>query len=107
MEIHFEEIFNKMLLVLESKKQEFHLYGYTTVTEEAIWTYCIGKVWRNENVEEIATHKMVNDILHISPAAFMTYTQIEAQREDDWFSDLNTDELQMLLEPHKEHEDYS
>lgn len=104
MEVHFEEIYTNMLPVLESKEREFHLYGYTTVTKEDIWIYCIRKIWRNKNVEEMPIHKIVNDILHISPAAFMTYTQIEAQREADWFSDLNSEELQMLLGSPKDDE---
>ncbi len=106
MDIHFEEVFKNMLPVLASKEYEFHLYGYTTVTKEDIWTYCLQKVWRNKAVDEMAIHKIVNDILHISPAAFMTFTQIEAQRVEDWFSDLNTDELQMLLGSHREDENH-
>lgn len=104
MGFHFEEIYTNMLPVLESKEYEFQLYGYTTVTKEDIWIYCIRKVWRNKNVEEIPLHRIVNDILQISPAAFMTYTQIEAQRDADWFSDINTEELQMLLGPPKDDE---
>ena len=43
MTIQFRELFNHMLPAIESKKTEFHLYGYTTVTEEDIWTFCIRK----------------------------------------------------------------
>lgn len=107
MGFHFEEIYTNMLPVLESKKYEFDLYGYTTVTREDIWIYCIQKVWRNKNVEEIPIHKMVNDILHISPAAFMTYTQIETHREADWFSELNKEKLQLLLDPPKDDEQFT
>ena len=37
--------------------------------------------------------------LHVTPAQFMTFTQIEEQRGSDWFSDLNSEELQILLAP--------
>lgn len=104
MGINFEQIFKDMLPALESKRSEFYLYGYTTVTREDIWRYCLQKVWRKKHVEEIPIHQIVNDILQISPAAFMTFTQIEAQRDTDWFSDLNSDELQMLLGPRVEGE---
>lgn len=97
-----EQTFTNMLPALESKRNEFHLYGYTTVTNEDIWNFCVHKIWRNKNIDEIAVHKIVNDILKISPAAFMTFTQIEAQRDTDWFSDLNSDELQLLLGPRNE-----
>lgn len=93
-----------MLPALQSKKNEFHLYGYTTVTEEDIWIYCVRKIWRKKDVSTMRVYEITNDILQILPAAFMTYTQIEAQRESDWFSDLNSDELQILLNPKKETE---
>lgn len=95
------QLFTKMMPALVSKKNEFHLYGYTSVTEEDIWIYCVRKIWRNKDVDSMRTYHVVNDVLGILPAAFMTHTQIELQRNDDWFSDLNSDELQMLLSPKK------
>ncbi len=100
----FDLKFTEMLPALESKKNEFHMYGYTTVTTEDIWTYCLRKKWRNKNVNEMRIHQIANDILQILPAAFMTYTQIEAQRDSDWFTDLNSDELQILLAPQNKKE---
>ena len=90
-----------MLPALHSKMNEFHLYGYTTVTVEDIWIYCVRKVWRKKDVSEMRSYQITNDILHILPAKFMTYTQIEAQRNSDWFSDLNSVDLQDLLNPKK------
>lgn len=90
-----------MLPALESKKIEFHLYGYTTVTEEDLWTYCVQKKWRKKNVGSMRTYEIANDILQLLPAAFMTFTQIEEQRDTNWFSDINSDELQALLAPPK------
>lgn len=93
--------FTDMLPALNSKRDEFHMYGYTTVTVQDIWVYCLRKKWRNKDVESMKNHQIVNEILQILPAAFMTYTQIEAQRDSDWFSDLHADELQLLLGPQK------
>jgi hypothetical protein len=101
MAIQFSHIFNEVLPAIESKKSEFHLYGYETVTEEDIWKYCVQKKWRKKDVMQMRLHELVNGVLQISPAAFMTYTQIEEQRESDWFSDLNSEELQILLSPQK------
>lgn len=100
----FGKTFTDMLPALNSKRNEFHMYGYTTVTVEDIWVYCLRKKWRNKNVESMKNHQIINDILQILPAAFMTYTQIEAQRDSDWFSDLNADELQILLGQKKDTE---
>jgi hypothetical protein len=95
-------IYTKMLPALQSKKNEFHLYGYTTVTVEDIWIYCVRKLWRKKDVSKMRSYQITNDILQILPAAFMTYTQIEAQRNSDWFSDMNSEDLQILLNPNKD-----
>lgn len=105
MRIEFEEKFKEMLPALTSKMNEFHMYGYPTVTVQEIWEYCLKKRWRNLDVTSMKNHKLVNDILQILPAAFMTYTQIEAQRNTDWFSDLNADELKLLLDPQSDKKD--
>lgn len=101
MGIQFEQLFNHTLPAIESKKNEFHLYGYTTVNEQEIWTFCIQKKWRRKDVESMKLHELVNDILKITPAEYMTYSQIEEQRASNWFSDLNSEELQILLSPQK------
>lgn len=67
------------------------------MTTESIWTFCVHKVWRNEKIDELSFHRIVNDIFKISPAAYMTYTQIEEQRDANLLSDLNRDELDILL----------
>lgn len=104
MAIQFEEIFNHALPAIKSKKSELRLYGYTTVTEKDIWTFCVKKKWRKKDVASMRIHEVVNSILKLTPAEFMTYTQIEEQRDSDWFSDLNSDELQLLLSPRKSEE---
>lgn len=95
----FEQLFMHMLPAIESKKTEFHLYGYSTVTNEDIWAYCVQKKWRKKDILAMRMHGMVNEILYVSPAEFMTYTHIEEQRDSNWFSDLNREELQILLKP--------
>ncbi|MBB4825824.1 hypothetical protein HNO89_003060 [Sporosarcina luteola] len=94
-----KDIFEHALPAIESKRNEFRLYGYETVKDEEIWTYCVRKRWRKKNVESMGIHEVVNDILKLTPAEFMTFTQIEEQRDSNWFSDLNSDELQLLLAP--------
>ncbi len=95
----YEHLFTEMLPVIDSKKTEFHLYGYPTVTNEDIWTFCVQKKWRKKDIATMRMHEMVHEILHVTPAQFMTFTQIEEQRGSDWFSDLNSEELQILLAP--------
>lgn len=91
------EQFEHMQPALISKKNEFHLYGYTGITEKELWEYCIHSLWRNKDVTTMRTHQIANDILAILPDSYMTYTHIEEQREVDWFSELNKEELKLLL----------
>ena len=99
MALQFGQLFTQMFPAIESKKTEFHLYGYSTIVEEDIWLFCVQKKWRKKNIETMRPYELVNDILQITPAEFMTYTQIEEQRSSNWFSDLNSEELQILLTP--------
>lgn len=98
---NIDQHYTDMLPALISKKNEFHLYGYTTVTEEDIWIFCVRKIWRNKDMSSMRVYEIANDILKILPAAFMTYTQIEEQRTSDWFSAVNSEELEILLAPKK------
>ncbi|WP_203246815.1 post-transcriptional regulator [Sporosarcina beigongshangi] len=96
----YEPLFTQMLPVIESKKTEFHLYGYPTITNEDIWTFCVQKKWRKKEIETMKIHEMVNEILRVTPAEFMTFTHIEEQRgSDNWFADLNNEEFRTLLAP--------
>ncbi|MGN7408526.1 MULTISPECIES: post-transcriptional regulator [unclassified Sporosarcina] len=104
MDIKYEQLFDHVRPAIESKMNEFHFYGYSTVTEKDIWKYCVQKKWRKRNISEMRTYELINDVMELTPAEYMTYTQIEEQRGSDWFSDLNSDELQLLLSPKKNSE---
>ncbi|WP_313891741.1 post-transcriptional regulator [Psychrobacillus sp.] len=97
MEIRYEEIYTHVLPALESKKSEFEVYQYNTVTEKDIWKYCISKKWRKKDIAELALHQIVNDVMTISPAEFMTFEQIDQFKTSNWFSEINQEELQLLL----------
>ncbi|MEI4769439.1 post-transcriptional regulator [Psychrobacillus sp. FJAT-51614] len=104
MKITYEEIYSHVLPALESKKTEFEVYQYKTVSEKDIWNFCITKKWRKKVVPEMALYQIVNDILSISPAEFMTFEQIEKFKTSNWFSEVNQEELQLLLN-HKKHDE--
>lgn len=97
--IQFGNLYDQALPAIQSKRNELILYGYPTVTNPEIWDYCVKKKWRKKNIATMRIHEIVNDVLRLTSAEFMTYTQIEEQRGSDWFSELNSDELQLLLSP--------
>ncbi|WP_144511185.1 post-transcriptional regulator [Bacillus sp. FJAT-22090] len=99
MENVYEDIFTHVLPALESKKSEFEVYQYATVTERDIWKYCVEKKWRKIDISTLALHQIVNDVLSITSAEFMTYEQIDQFKTSNWFSEVNQEELQLLLNP--------
>ena len=99
MENTYEDIFLHVLPALESKKSEFKVYNYGTVTENDIWKYCITKKWRKQNIATLPLHRIVNDVLSVTPAEYMTFVQIQNSRTSNWFSEINQEELKLLLNP--------
>ncbi|MEK5147550.1 post-transcriptional regulator [Psychrobacillus sp. FSL K6-4615] len=93
----YEEIFAHVLPAIESKRNEFFVYQYETVSEKDIWKYCVTKKWRKKDISLLPLYQIINDILTISPAEFMTFEQIDNQRTSNWFAEINQDELRMLL----------
>jgi hypothetical protein len=99
MSVKYEVLFQLVRPALESKIHEFRLYNYNSVKEADIWHYCINKKWRKRDILEMRVSEMVNDVLAVSPAQFMTHTQIEDYKTSNWFSELNESSLQELLNP--------
>ncbi|WP_245639459.1 post-transcriptional regulator [Viridibacillus arvi] len=97
MAIEYEALFQKFLPALISKRNEFIMQGYKTVTVEDIWDVCVKKKWRKRNVQTLRPYEMVEDLFSLSTAQYMTYTQIKESKTSNWFSELNQDELQLLL----------
>ncbi len=99
MENLHNDLYSHVLPALESKKSEFTVYQYDTVTEKDIWKYCITKKWRKKDVASIPLYQMVNDIMSITPAEYMTFEQIQDYKTSNWFAEVNQEELQILLNP--------
>ena len=99
MSVKYEDLFQLVRPALESKIHEFRLFNYNSVKEADIWHYCINKKWRKRDILDMRVSEMVNDILGVSPAQFMTHTQIEDYKTSNWFSELNEGSLQELLNP--------
>lgn len=99
MGIDYEHIYQHVLPALESKRNEFKYFQYDSVTEKEIWKYLLRKKWRKQDVSEMPLYQIINDIMSTSPAEYMTNSQVEEFKTSNWFSDLNQEELQVLLNP--------
>ncbi|WP_301108344.1 post-transcriptional regulator [Sporosarcina sp.] len=96
-----KDLYTHMFPALESKKNEFHFYGYSVVTEKGLWDYLVEKKWKRKDIAAMRPHEIVQDLFKLSPAQFMTYTQTEAQRNSSAFPELSEEERAILFSPRK------
>lgn len=87
---------------LASKADEFRIYDYGAIAEEDLWAYCVKKLWKKKDPATLPIHELVGEILAISPANFMTHSQVEGLREassNGPFAGLDEEEFRELLSP--------
>jgi hypothetical protein len=91
----YDEYRNKVTPALNSKREEFEMLGYGSVSGEQLWDFLAQKKWKKPK-EEIRLYEIVADILAIQPGEFMNYTTVEAFKLGSFALD-DEDELQELL----------
>lgn len=99
MERQYEELFRNVFPALQTKMNEFKYYGYHAITVDELWNYCIKKKWRKKKVDELPLHEIVATVMNISPSEIVSHGQIQEFQTANWFSELHTEELKILLNP--------
>lgn len=66
-----QELYNRLLPALKSKKKMISSTGFTSIKEKDIWEYLYTNKWSNEH--GIALCDMVTDILHTENELFIQY----------------------------------
>lgn len=99
MSMQYEQLFEKIRPAIDSKIAEFHHYQYNAITAEELWRYCIEKKWRKKKVEQLRLHEVISTIFSVSPSDIVSFNQVEFLQSNNWFEEVNTDELQLLLGP--------
>ena len=99
--IPFSGLYEKVQLVLTNKIEEFHYYGYNAITEQDLWRYCIDKVWRKQDVQNLRIHEVASGIFSASASKVLSYMQITEFKQTEMNSKLSEDELHFLLQPTK------
>ncbi len=97
--IQYEQLYNKVLPVLQSKLDEITYYQYDGITIEEIWNFCLRKKWRKKRVEELRLFEIVETIYSIKPSEIVSYFQIQQYQTTNWFQEVTKEELQLLLAP--------
>ncbi|MFB7158145.1 MULTISPECIES: post-transcriptional regulator [unclassified Lysinibacillus] len=101
MSMQHEQLFEKIRPAIDSKMEEFKHYQYNAITAEELWRYCIEKKWRRKNIDQLRIHEIIATIFAVSPSDIVSFNQVEFLQINDWFTEVNTEELKMLLGPVK------
>jgi len=73
--------------VLQSKLEEFQLFGYDTITEDALWECLTKKKWKKPETKRL--FELVNDVYSLSLSDYMSYITIEAYKAPNYFENQN------------------
>lgn len=101
MQIPFSELYEKVQLVLTNKIEEFHHYGYNSITEQDLWKYCIDKIWRKQDVQSLRIHELTAGIFSATASAVLNYMQMSDFKQMELNSQITEDEIQFLFQPNK------
>lgn len=102
MQIPFFGLYEKVQLILTNKIEEFHYYGYDSITEQDLWKYCIDKVWRKKDVQNMRLHELTSGIFCATASEVLSYMQIRDFKRNELNLKLSSEELQSLFQPLKE-----
>ena len=102
MQIPFFSLYEKVQLILTNKIEEFHYYGYDSITEQDLWKYCIDKVWRKRDVQNMRLHELTAGIFSATASEVLSYMQIKDYKRNELNLKLSNEELQSLFHPLKE-----
>lgn len=101
MSMQYEQLFEKIRPAIDSKIAEFRYFQYDAITAEELWRYCVEKKWRKKKVEQLRLYEVIATIFSVSPSDIVSFNQVEFLQSNNWFEEVNTEELQLLLGPVK------
>ncbi|MGE7666203.1 post-transcriptional regulator [Ureibacillus composti] len=99
MKILHEELFKKVLPVLQSKLEEIKYFEYDGITTQDIWNYCLKKKWKKQSIDKLPLYGVIETIYSIKASEIVSFAQIQQFKSTNWFSEVNQDELKELLNP--------
>lgn len=77
--MNWEEMREYVQPAIQSKVEEFHLYGFDRASEAEVWECLKKKKWkRDEEPKEV--REVINDILRLSISDYMSYITVQAYK---------------------------
>lgn len=101
MSMQHAQLFEKIRPAIETKIAEFKYYQYDTITAEELWRFCVEKKWKKKDIETLRLYEVVATVFNVSPSDIVSFNQVEFLQKDNWFADINAEELKFLLGPVK------
>ncbi|MFY0517386.1 post-transcriptional regulator [Lysinibacillus sphaericus] len=106
MSMQHAQLFEKIRPAIDSKIAEFKHFQYDAITAEELWRFCVEKKWRKKNVEQLRLYEVIATIFAVRPSDIVSFNQVEFLQSNDWFTEVNADELKSLLGPVKNEPEY-
>ena len=101
MSMQHAQLFEKIRPAIETKIAEFKYYQYDKITAEELWRFCVEKKWKKKDIETLRLYEVVATVFNVSPSDIVSFNQVEFLQKDNWFADINAEELKFLLGPVK------
>ena len=101
MQIPFSQLYEQVQDILKNKVDEIHYFGYDSITEQDVWRYCIDKVWRKKDIQNLRLHELASGILGVSASELLNYIQIKDLKQSNVETMMSKDELDELFDPKK------
>ena len=98
MAIPYASLYEEVQIVLKNKIEEFHYFGYNSITEQDLWQYCIDKVWRKRNVQSLRLYELTSGILNVSASEIINYLQVNELKQNMFDVEISGDELANLFQ---------
>ena len=97
MQIPYSTLYERVQEILKNKVEEFHYYGYRSITTQDLWRYCIDKLWRKQDVENLKLHELTSGIFRVSASQVLSYLQINDLKKPNLQVKLTEEEMNELF----------
>lgn len=98
MTIPYASLYKKVQIILQNKIEEFHYLGYTEITERDLWNYCIDKMWRKEDIQNLRLHQIASGIFNVSGSEIIQYQQLQGLKQSSFDMKISEDDFKNLFQ---------
>lgn len=78
--MNWEEVRKHVQPAIQSKVEEFHIYGFNRADADEVWQCLLKKKWKKD-VEPKPIRELVNDVLRLSISDYMSFITMNAFKE--------------------------